>query len=152
MWPFVLTVTYRRLRGHREAAEDVAQETFKALVRADPFAKLRDADALRAYMWRIADNSARSYLESVRRQAEESGLEWLEESASGQPTPEESLGTHEEVVQSLSKLAPVDRELVMMIAEGYSLREAAEATGLSHSNAGVRLHRLRSRLRQSGKE
>ena len=40
--PFVFAVAYRRCRGKREVAEDIAQEVFFRILRAKPFARLCD--------------------------------------------------------------------------------------------------------------
>jgi len=152
LWPFVLTVVYRRLGGQREPAEDLAQEVFTDLIDAEPFKRLADVDALRAYVWRMADNEARSYLKSLRRRAEESGgRQAMATVASQEPTAEWVLEAREWLEGKLEQMAPVDRELAKLIAEGYRLREAAEAVGLSYTNAGVRLHRLRKRFGPSGR-
>ena len=60
-----------------------------------------------------------------------------------------SLEAREWLAMSLRGLSSVDREILSLTIQGYSLSDLAEATGLSYTNAGVRLHRLRKRLRKS---
>src|SRR5262245_58286836 len=66
LWPFVIAVIYRKLRGsERKAAEDAAQEVFIRLLRTRPFDRIPDADSLRAYMGRIAENVAKTHLRKL---------------------------------------------------------------------------------------
>lgn len=49
----------------------------------------------------------------------------------------------------LEQQSEVDRAIVVLLLEGSSHREIAEALGLTESNVGTRLSRLRKSLRQS---
>lgn len=150
LWPFVVAVLYRRLRGsERKAAEDAAQEVFIRLLRSQPFDKIPDADALRAYVWRVAENVAKTHLRKLHAQQDgESGAaEWgrLEPSVPALESDGE-LRVRELLDLAEIMLEPKDRDLLRMIVEGSSLDQAADQMGLSYSNAGVRLHRIRRKL------
>jgi RNA polymerase sigma-70 factor (ECF subfamily) len=56
------------------------------------------------------------------------------------------------LVETIRTLAVEDRTLLLCSLEGYTHVEIAELTGLSPSNVGVRLHRLRQRLTTLAKE
>lgn len=64
------------------------------------------------------------------------------------PGPEAVERRHriERLRQALLRLDPADRALVTLHLEELSYRQIAEVTGLSESNVGVRLHRIRKRL------
>lgn len=143
LWPFVLAVSFRRLHGNRELAEDVAQEVFLLLARASPFERLTSADALKAYVWRMIQNTINSYLR-LSQWEPSTGLQ-VKEQAQIEPNLELGLW----IDKKLADLSTQNRELIWMIAEGHSLADAAEATGLSYSAAGVRVHRLRKQLRDA---
>lgn len=53
----------------------------------------------------------------------------------------------ERLHQALRRLDPADRAVVALHLEELSYRQIAEVTGLSESNVGVRLHRIRARLK-----
>jgi RNA polymerase sigma factor (sigma-70 family) len=100
----------------------------------------------------MADNTARDYFrQAVRRQVTEIdsvGVRSVQDIPSPAGDAEQELRLKEWLSQSLKQLAPIDREILTMVIDGYRLPEIAEATGLSYSNAGVRLSRLRARLRR----
>ncbi|MEM9643646.1 MAG: sigma-70 family RNA polymerase sigma factor [Planctomycetota bacterium] len=50
------------------------------------------------------------------------------------------------MLETIRGLPVVDRTLVLSSLEGYSHAEIAELTGLSTTNVGVRLHRLKKQL------
>ena len=56
------------------------------------------------------------------------------------------------LAETIRTLPSDDRTLLVSSLEGYSHAEIAEITGLSTSNVGVRLHRLRKRLTEMAKE
>ena len=69
--------------------------------------------------------------------------------------PHLTLGTHEPDPQAqklewlygvIRGLPPLDRTLVMLQLDGLAHREIAEVTGLSETNVGVRLHRIKQTL------
>jgi RNA polymerase sigma factor (sigma-70 family) len=147
LWPFVIAVIYRRLRGsERKAAEDAAQEVFIRLLRSRAFDHIPDAEALRAYVWRIADNVAKAHLRRVRTEkGDERGLAEWRPSVEGHDG-ESALLARQVFELAEGMLEPKDRDLFRLILEGSSLGQAADQMGLSYSNAGVRLHRIRRRL------
>lgn len=150
-WPFVFAVVYRRLRGSRALAEEATQEVFIRLVHACPFERLRNPEAFRRYVWRVADNFARSYARRVlgRYRTEVSTSE-----AEAGAMEIRHIGCVEgEVVADdllqriVADLPSGERKLLQLVLEGRSLSEIAEAIGLTYGNAAVRIHRLRHRVR-----
>lgn len=155
MWPFMLGVVYRRLRGAEGLAEDAAQEVFVRLARAHPFDRFRDTDAFRGYVWRVADNVARTYARRLlgRRATEVAVPEAAIEDAAMVESPrtssaEDEFATGQLRDKLLGELDRNDLEIVRLLLAGRTLSEIASAVGLTYSNAGVRLHRLRRRLRK----
>ena len=153
LWPFVFTVTYRRLRGTRALAEDAAQDVFLRLLRARPFRNFADERALRAYVRRVAENTANDYLRRVLGvQSVETALSDLErwhDEVPAPPTEREGTVELRDLLDGARRSLPsVDGEILSLVIEGRNLSEIAKATGLSYANAGVRLHRLRKRLRK----
>jgi RNA polymerase sigma-70 factor (ECF subfamily) len=56
------------------------------------------------------------------------------------------------VYSAIRQLPPIDRSLILLHLDGVSYAEMAEIHGLSASNIGVRLTRLKQKLSDSIKE
>lgn len=48
--------------------------------------------------------------------------------------------------EQIATLQPVDRSLCLLLLEGFSYREMAEILGISESNVGVKIHRIKKFL------
>ncbi len=48
--------------------------------------------------------------------------------------------------EKIAELDPIDRSLALLMLDGFSYREISETLGLSESNVGVRLHRIKKLL------
>jgi len=152
MWPFVFGIVFRRLRGNAQAAEDVTQDVFLNLFRAKPFSKLQEPDLFRSYLARMAHNASSSYLRFVLGKNEiERTPEFREAVVTQLAENDSQLRTNDltRLIQSIMpELEPKERELLRLVLEGLTTSEIADAMGMRYSNAGVRLHRLRNRLRK----
>ncbi len=144
--------------GHREDAEDTAQET---LARTLPhLVKFDSPQALAVYLYKVARSRC---LMSRRRskfapQQHLSLDEVLPDRAalasllvSGEPGPEQHLLRKEdagELRRALLRIPPSYRQvLVLHDMEELSTREVARITGLREGTVRVRLHRARAYLR-----
>jgi RNA polymerase sigma-70 factor, ECF subfamily len=136
------------LLGDRNAAEDVTAMAFERLYRAR--ARLdRTRGTPRAWLFAIARNAA---LDELRKRRTRPQAELSEEL-----TEDPELGAALEGVErrafvrdALSSLTPRERELVLLKFHGQLTNaELARALGISESNAGTRLHRALTRLRDS---
>lgn len=100
------------------------------------------------WAWRVALNVA---LAGARRAAARpvmsgGGAEHPQTTACESAGPE-SLAIGAELLAVLDALEPLNRALLMLTLEGLSYREIGEVLGLSESNVGVRLTRLKPRVR-----
>jgi RNA polymerase sigma-70 factor, ECF subfamily len=135
----------------RAAAEDVTSQAFERA-----FRKRRGYRASRgsmeAWLFGIARNAALDELRRRKRRAvletepEDTGLASLDDQA------EHAL--HREVVRAaLADLSRAERDLVALkFSGGLSNTEIARVLGTSESNAGTRLHRTITKLREACNE
>jgi len=154
MWPFVFGIVYRRLRGVSGPAEDLTQDVFIKLFRARPFARLQaDSNSFRAYLARIAQNTASTYLRQVMKtQKLEQNVQFHSEVTSQISESETAYNSieYEDMVQGLKKeLRPAEKDLLELVLSGSSISEIAKALGTTYEAAAVRLYRLRKRLRSA---
>jgi RNA polymerase sigma-70 factor, ECF subfamily len=90
-----------------------------------------------AMTWRRSEKRRRLFLESIN-----SIDLWPNESDTANDPRLEAL------YSAIRQLRPADRALILLYLEERSYREIAEITGLSESNTGVRLQRVKRELAQ----
>jgi RNA polymerase sigma-70 factor (ECF subfamily) len=143
--PAVFAYLYR-LVSDREWAHDLSQETFLRLFRARQ--RLPQVENRRAWIYRIATNVALNALKRRRRFA---WLPWRQSDTRHltAPDPLEPAGQRLAVEHALAQLLPHYRApLILHSHYGLSVREIAEALGISQSAVKTRLYRAREMFRQ----
>jgi RNA polymerase sigma-70 factor, ECF subfamily len=135
------------LLGDRGAAEDVTALAFERLYRSR--ARLDGGRGTpRAWLFAIARNAA---LDELRRRRRAPRLEVPEElpGCEEDELALERIARRSSVRDALAALPLREREVVLLKFHGQlSNAELARALGISESNAGTRLHRALTRLRQ----
>jgi len=136
------------LLGDRSAAEDVTAVAFERLFRSRTRLDV-DRGTPRAWLFSIARNAALDELRRRRRRPQLALNEGLaDESTTGDVL--EHLARRATVRDALATLPLRERELVLLKFHGQLTNsELARALGISESNAGTRLHRALTRLRES---
>lgn len=132
------------LLGDRAAAEDVTALAFERLYRSR--ARLDASRGTpRAWLFSIARNAA---LDELRRRGRRP-VDELDEQRIGESDALEHLERRATVRAALAALPPREREVVLLKFHGQLTNaELARALGVSESNAGTRLHRALTRLRE----
>jgi len=130
--------------------DDLFQEISLQVWRSVP--GFRGDCTVKTWIYRVALNAAIVWARQQTRHIR--GRQVLEDN---QPvlTPLETLRDTrlEWLYGKISELDEIDRSLTLLFLDGLSYREMAETLGLSESNVGTRIHRIKSRLaRQSGED
>lgn len=132
-----------------EDREDLVQEICLQLWRAYP--RYDSERRFSTWMYRVAFNTAISYSRAHRVRTKRI-VPW-DRSAVEVPAPasvsEGDEGRLARVVRFLRGLGELDRALVVLYLEERSYREIAEVLGISESNVGTKLSRLKTRMRQT---
>jgi RNA polymerase sigma factor (sigma-70 family) len=143
---------YRSFGGDSELVSDWSQETFLRMLRYAPFEDLQDPAEFRAYLTSVAKNVARTSFKRrstagrLEREFHAAELETVDAWGTAQAT-EELLELEDLFERALGRLPDEDRQLLRLLAEDRSLSEIAARLGITYQNAGVRVHRLREKLR-----
>jgi RNA polymerase sigma-70 factor, ECF subfamily len=133
-----------RLLGDRDRMDDVLQEAYVRAFRGIP--RFGRRASLGTWLYRIAYNACLDELRRARRAAVIS-LEGLEPPDPG-PDLDEAVMRRRELACALSGLAAEDRAAVLLVdAQGFDYRAAAEVMGVPWGTVASRLHRARARLR-----
>ena len=124
--------------------DDLSQEILISVWRAIP--QFGGGAKLSTYVYRVALSCALNWRRSRRRYSQKlehygHALPVLTTAAT--PRDQERLRW---LYARIHELTPVDRSLVLLSLDRLSYGEIAEITGLSESNIGVRLHRIKQQL------
>lgn len=137
---------YARTEADRE---DLHQEILAQLWRALP--RFRGEASETTWLYRVALNTAISYYRRsrTRRQYVPDDEATPETWQATCPGPDEALAERERLDRlygAIGRLSDAEKALVVLYLEDRSYREMADVLGLSESNVGVRLHRIKKKL------
>jgi len=127
---------------------DLMQEVLLAVWKAIP--AFRGQAKPTTYLYRVSHNAALLWIrteKNYRRRVEQFGAEPAAGSdANADALVDERLG---KIYAAIHQLKPVERSLMLLSLDGLSYREMAEVLGLSESNIGVKLNRIKNQLTQT---
>jgi RNA polymerase sigma factor (sigma-70 family) len=146
-----IAILYRVANGFATGADrhDLLQELLLAVWRSVP--EFRADSKPSTFIYRVSHNAALTWKRTQRnyqRKVEEFAS--LAVTATGSSTREQD--ALEEMYAAIRELPALDRSLVLLHLDGLSYREVAEIHGLSETNVGARLSRIRARLAKSLQE
>lgn len=136
----LLRMLYRRT-GDRDRAEDIAQEVFTRALATPP-------DNPRPWLFAVALNLVRDDGRRSVRQGRRLQLLKAEHDGAA-PSPDLELERKEKsakVERALATLRDIDREVLLLKAEGFDYDEIAATTGLAKGAIGTTIARARRRL------
>ena len=104
------------------------------------------------FIYRVAHNAALTWWRGERRRQRRGQA--VEAELALRPTGEDpaQAALLERLYAAIRTLAPIDRSLILLSLDGLAYREIAQLHGLSETNVGARLTRLRARLTTLVKE
>lgn len=124
--------------------DELFQEILVALWQALP--QFTAQAKLSTYVYRVSLNCALNWQRSRRRyRARLDGYQTLHAASPDTTSPAEQARLSW-LYACIHALPPVDRSLILLFLDQIPYTEIAEITGLSESNVGVRLHRIKQHL------
>ena len=141
----------RLARAHEADAslqQDLLQDIHVALWRSLP--SFGGRCSLRTWVYRVAHNVAATHVWRRRRHASKNlvsldDIDIVSEAQAIDAAVDEAnmLARLHALIQ---RLKPLDRQVFVLYLEGLSVDEIAEIAGLTHTNTGTKLHRIRTLL------
>jgi RNA polymerase sigma factor (sigma-70 family) len=122
--------------------EELFQDILVALWRALPHFQAQAK--LSTYVYRVAHSTALNWKRSRQRYARK--LEGFATEAAGPEPASPDRERLEWLYARIRELPPADRTLIMLHLDKVPYADIAEVTGLTESNIGVRLHRIKQHL------
>lgn len=128
-----------------EDRSDLFQEIVYQLWRS--YGSFKGESRISTWLYRVALNTAITSLRKIKKVPDHTELDdqSLHVSASFD-TPERSQQV-QQLYFAIRSLGEVDRALVMLYLEELSYKEIAEVLGLTEDNVGVKLNRIKTKLR-----
>jgi len=115
------------------------------------FGKYDRSRRFSTWMFRVALNVAIDFRRRQRRWGRE--IASLDEGGAGVPVAATEDATKVQQLRELRELleqqSDADRAILLLYLESHSYREIGEVLGISESNVGTRMNRLKKSLRQS---
>lgn len=133
--------------GHQDHCHDIHQEVYIRMMQK--MDKIKNADNLKSYLFRMADNAVTDYYRKKTNKSFELRPEELEE-------PDLSYIQEPEIRLAdcclrpmIESMEPVYRDaLIMTELEGLSQKQYAEKVGISVANAKIRVFRAKDKLKK----
>jgi RNA polymerase sigma factor (sigma-70 family) len=129
--------------------EDLAQEIILQAWKAYP--GFKGQSAISTWLYRISLNTAINY---KRKQNRSPQIIYPEELLyhPGESLSDANNEEHKLLQQMIAGLPPLDKALILLYLEDKTYKEIAEIIGISASNAGTRLNRIKEKLKQQAKQ
>jgi RNA polymerase sigma factor (sigma-70 family) len=142
-----IAILYRVVNGFAEGDDrnDLMQEVMLAVWKAIP--SFRGQAQPTTFLYRVSHNAALTWRRTQRNYLKR--VEQAQAFASAEPLSSQPASTDERLEQlyaAIRRLPELDRSLVLLSLDGLSYQEMASIHGLSESNVGVRLNRIKQRL------
>lgn len=124
--------------------QDLFQEIVFQLWRSLP--SFRGESKASTWMYRIALNTAISHFRSLSRKPDNlslSAFEFQIADVNERQQLDESINMLYEAIQQLSR---IEKAIIILYLEEKSYQEISDIMGISHSNVGVKINRIKSKL------
>jgi RNA polymerase sigma-70 factor (ECF subfamily) len=142
-----LVRSYVREATGQEDQDDLLQEIAMGLWTALP--QFRGDSSERTWVYRVAHNSAISFVTGRRRRSQREQSESAADLPALSASPESNVIKDQQRARlwaAVEELPLTDRQIVILHFEGLSAAEIETVTGLSAGNVATRLTRVRQRL------
>jgi RNA polymerase sigma-70 factor, ECF subfamily len=139
----VIAKAARAFTQNAADCDDLSQEILFSLWRALP--DFQGRAKVSTYVYRVAHSCALNWKRSRQRYTRKLDRFELDPSATtaSSPADNERMAW---LYSRIHELPAVDRSVTLLFLDRLSYAEIAEVTGLSESNVGVRLHRIKQHL------
>lgn len=133
----------RMYRDIREDQEDLFQEVVLQLWKAFP--KFRQDSKVTTWMYRIALNTALAMYRKKKIVIDPDEQISTNHPTSNASTPESE--NEERLFEAIRKLNKAERAIIALYFEDLPYREIASITGITENNVGVRISRIKEKLK-----
>lgn len=131
---------------NQDDREDLAQEIIYQLWKS--FQQIELGVKFSTWMYRVALNTAISFYRKEKRNPRPAPAEHLLEIADGPPEPDATQHQLALLQQFIQGLPELERALMLLYLDEKTHAEMADILGISESNVGTKVSRIKQKLRQ----
>ena len=131
---------------NRTEKEDYKQELIIQLWKA--FQSFNNQSKFSTWMYRVCLNAAIDILRKEKTEPKLVKFDSHDFRAISEPNIETS-DNQEKLYQAISKLSEIDKAIITLYLDEFSYKEIAEIIGISESNTGVKINRIKSSILKS---
>lgn len=124
--------------------QDNFQEVVYQLWKSFPTVKNKEKPA--SWIYAVAINTSISKIRKDSKIAFYGSIADLADRMENEPEPENA--NYQKLLSALQGLSEVDKSIMLLYMEDYSYEEIAAIIGISVSNVGTKIHRLKSQLQK----
>jgi len=126
----------------RDAQDDLYQEIISNAWKSYP--KFEQRSKFSTWLYRVALNTAISDLRRDRFRGKTTDLEVV----NNRPPAEGDGENIQLLYRAIDSLTPAEKSLAVLYLDDLSYREISDITGMTESNVGVRLHRIKEKIKK----
>lgn len=132
-----------------EDQNDLFQEVCMQVYKSIP--NFRGSSAVSTWLYRIALNTAIKWSTKEKKHTKEHQDVGKMENVlvATDETEDERIAW---LYNSIKKFDEIDRSLTLLLLDGFSYKEMAQMMGISESNIGVKIHRIKKQLTENSKQ
>jgi RNA polymerase sigma-70 factor (ECF subfamily) len=128
-----------------ESRRDLFQEIVYQLWRS--FGSFKGESRISTWLYRVALNTAITSLRKSKKVPEHTELDEQFSNTPGSFSTSDRSELVQQLYSAIRSLGEVDRAIIMLYLEELSYKEIAEVLGLTEDNVGVKLNRIKTKLR-----
>ncbi len=132
-------------QDHEDLVNDIAYEIWKSLPNFEGRSKVS------TWIYRVALNTAINYRKNTRKKKDflqdAIGFQADEPSSEMDPNPQVEL-----LYDCIAELDEFSKAIILLYLDGYKHEEIAEITGISRTNVGTRISRIKAQLKSKATE
>ena len=127
--------------------DDLFQEVAIQAWRSIP--AFRKESAVTTWLYRVSLNTAMSWSKKEKRKGQTESIDSKQHILTEDAEPDERLTW---LYDEISRLDEIDRSIALLLLDGLSYEEMAAILGITQSNVGVKIHRIKKQLMNRTKE
>lgn len=128
--------------------EDLFQEVSLQVWKSIP--DFRGESKPSTWIYRVALFTASTWVRQEKKEPDKRPLADVEHILTMKQAPQNDQVTW--LYEQISQLDPIDRSICLLMLDGYSYKEIANILGISGSNVGVKIHRIKQQLIRKSQE